>query len=186
MNFRETIDKPVDPVAHEGLADRLTTADPCDALVAPNSRDLAAVSEVGVKEKIQILLAEYGALRAQMLQRNTLINQSVAGAATLLAAVLSLAVTGHVRVAVILAVVLLVPLLFVFRLNESDMLVTAKRLAELTEEINKRAGEILLKTENSAGFSTLGYIPNFAYGVRPFDRLGAPLLRLWRRRKDLD
>ena len=73
-------------------------------------------------------------------------------------------------------------LTFMFRLNEWDMLITAERLEELRSAVNSCAGEALLKSETVTGHSTMGYIPNFPYAVRPFDKLGGIFLRLWQRR----
>jgi hypothetical protein len=134
------------------------------------------------KEKIPILLAEYAALRAQMLQRNTIINQVAAISGSTAVAIVTLFATNHIVVGLVLLIVVPPLLIFMFRLNESDMLVTAERLEELRSAVNACAGEPLLKSETVTGRSTMGYIPNFPYAVRPFDRLGGIFLRLWRRR----
>jgi hypothetical protein len=137
------------------------------------------------KEKLTILLAEYSALRAQLLQRNTIINQMFSISGTMLLALVTLGFTQSLWAGFLLLLVAPPILLFTFRLNESDMLVTAKRLEELQSEINDYAGEALLKSATAAGEPTLGYIPNFAYAVRPLDKLGPLFSRLWRHRTKL-
>jgi hypothetical protein len=140
------------------------------------------VTALDTKDKVTILLAEYNGLRAQLLQRNTIINQIFTISGTVLIALVTLVLTQSIRVGIGLAVVVAPVLLFTFRLNESDMLFTAKRLEELRSQINEIAGETLLKSETAAGESTMGYIPNFSYAARPIGKIGALLRRLWRRR----
>jgi hypothetical protein len=142
----------------------------------------AVVTTLDTKDKITILLAEYNALRAQLLQRNTIINQIFTISGTVLLALITLVLTQSIRVGIGLAVILVPVLLFTFRLNESDMLVSAKRLEELRIQINEMASETLLKAETAAGESTMGYIPNFPYAVQPLGKIGLLLRRLWRRR----
>jgi hypothetical protein len=134
------------------------------------------------KEKLTILLTEYSALRAQLLQRNSIINQLFSISGTMLLALVTLGFTQSFLAGLALLLVAPPILLFTFRLNESDMLVTAKRLEELQIQINDYAGEKLLKAETADGESTMGYIPNFAYAVRPLDKLGPLFSHLWRRR----
>ena len=134
------------------------------------------------REKLPILLAEYNALRAQLLQRDTIINQVLSIAGTLTLGFLSFLMLYSIVGGILLAVIAIPCLVFVFRLNESDMLVTASRLEELRAEINNFAGEPLLKSENAKGQSTMGYIPDFQYATRPFLRIGDAMTRMWHRR----
>jgi hypothetical protein len=116
-----------------------------------------------------------------MLQRNTIINQLVAISGAAFAAVGTLLSTNHFVVGCILFLIATPILLLTFRMNESDILVTAERLEEIRVQINALAGESLLKSETATGRSTMGYIPNFRYGVRPFNKVANLFNRLWRR-----
>lgn len=132
-------------------------------------------------EKITILLAEYNALRAQMLQRNTVINQWFAISGTIILSVATLLFTQSIMAAIVLVIVLMPILFFAFRLNTLDMIVTAERLEELRLQINGYANEELIKHVDQKGRSTLGYEPDCINAARPFEPLGKILSTLWHR-----
>lgn len=139
------------------------------------------MSVTDAKDRITILLAEYNALRAQMLQRNTIINQMVVLSGTLAAAVASLVATSHYLIALILIILVPPMILAIYRLNKSDLMVTVERLEEIRLEVNDLAGgKPLLKSETATGWSTMGSAAAFRRAARPFDRLGDWIDRFWR------
>jgi len=73
-------------------------------------------------------------------------------------------------------------LVYMFRLNEWDMLVTAERIEEIIAKINSIAGDGLLSSTTLSSRSTLGYIPNFSYAVQPFDKVREKFFSLWKKR----
>jgi hypothetical protein len=132
------------------------------------------------KDKITVLLAEYNALRAQMLQRNTIVNQLFSVCGTISIAFITLLFAYAAIFGALFFILILTPfLVYIFRLNQSDMIVTALRIEEISVAINDLVGERLLRTTTQPGDSTLGYVPNFSYAVYPFHRLGKLMTRRW-------
>jgi hypothetical protein len=136
------------------------------------------------KEKLSILLAEYNVLRAQMLQRNGIINQLFSTFGTIVIAVISYAFTRNILVGVVLLICWPPVLIVVYRLNKSDMYAAAERIKELYVQINECAGESLLKSETASGRSTIGNQGAFGEAFWPFNQLARPFANFWRRYVD--
>jgi len=117
-------------------------------------------------EKIQVLLAEYNALRAEVLERNLVLNQfltiSVAGGITIITII---AIGGNPTAALGIAITLFVIIppiiLLIFKILEFDTLAAAKRLRELENIINAIAQEELLVWETKNGIYSVGYKARF-------------------------
>lgn len=113
--------------------------------------------KIGTKEKIQILLAEYNTLRAEILQRNTVLNQFlIFSIATMLGLVGGLAVAEKFAVSIGSFVLLTCMIVVVFRIVMSDTRRVANRIRQLEARINGLAGEKLLEWESEHGLMRIG------------------------------
>jgi O-antigen ligase len=106
---------------------------------------------IGEKERVQILLAEYSSLRAEILARTTSVYQVAAISALAAIWLLQQPFGKRLLVGGILAVVGLSICAWVLA---RDSMRAALRVQELETEINRRAGEHLLVWDNEWGGMT--------------------------------
>ena len=106
------------------------------------------------EEKVKILLQEYASLRSEILIRTSNLYQLLAFCCALFTWIMAHHRSDYFWVA--LFSVLLV-FLFFFRLISRDIDKAAKRLRELEQDINLRAGETLLVWETRWGGAVAGY-----------------------------
>lgn len=116
------------------------------------------MSEPGIspQDEIVILLAEYGSLRNELLQRNTILNQTFFIAATLGAALIGLLLTSLWWLAVVLMIFSPVPILFTTLLIRFDTYKAAVRVREIENTINAIAKKRLLVWETDNGRYKVG------------------------------
>lgn len=120
------------------------------------------------KEKIDILLEEYKTLRAELIQRNTTLNQLYLGFG---AAFLTIAGIALDKRRVLVAFTLL-PILgcltyLVTRIFDFDVKAASLRIAEIEQQINEKAGADLLKWENEYGLPKIGWGPRIQHIFEP-------------------
>jgi hypothetical protein len=134
--------------------------------------DLASEQErvrVSEGEKIRILLAEYAALRDEVLQRDTSLNQFLMiGGLILVLVVGMIAIFSLVWLGSALILLLFALMYLTFKFIEHDVLMCAARLRAIEKEINLRAGEELLVWEATSGLQEIGYSNRFKYAGRAF------------------
>jgi hypothetical protein len=121
--------------------------------------------------KIEILLREYDTLREEVMRRYDAQFQTIGMMAVVLVGLLA-ALAAGISGAIIAALVAGAFVVFIFLLLWADHDITkaAERLRELEGEINRRAGERLLRWEtNAAGtiFRRLGKVPAIEYNTTP-------------------
>jgi hypothetical protein len=110
------------------------------------------------KEMADILLAEYSTLRDELLQRNTVLNQTFAIGSAVVAAALSLLSSPIWAVGLILILVLPAPLTFFALMLQYDTEQAARRLREIESAVNELAGKELLVWETRNGILSISYI----------------------------
>jgi hypothetical protein len=117
------------------------------------------------KDKISIMLAEYGTIRAELLQRNTVMNQVFTVGGTIAAGVIGAGVQLYLQHGFSalpgVATVLLVTATFVgftWREIDKEARRANRHLVALEKEINRRAGETLLSWESTFGLDVDGYM----------------------------
>lgn len=140
--------------------------------------DLLILSDLSQKDRIQILLSEYSALRSEILGRT--------GFGFQLAAIAAAVITWLLRESLqnplwYLWVVVIVGFVAAFGIaifvNVRDLTRAANRVKELEHEINSRAGEHLLIWETLSGVLTrMGLIRSFFSRVKPLPRSKLPPL----------
>jgi hypothetical protein len=114
--------------------------------------------ESAAGSKVQILLAEHTALRAEVLQRDTGLNQFIMVGSLEFVAIIALVVAFHVLLlGAALLLILALSQYLVFKFIEHDVLMCATRLSEIENEINARMGEQLMKWEATCGLRRVGY-----------------------------
>jgi hypothetical protein len=116
---------------------------------------LMALSGLGQKERIQILLSEYGALRSEINSRSGYGFQmtAIAAAAITWFAQQAISAASWERSLVLIAAIAVIAaaLNLGWRVNGRDIWRAADRVRELENEINSRAGEQLLVWETLWG-----------------------------------
>src|SRR5262249_45274512 len=94
--------------------------------------------KVGAKEKITILLAEYNTLRAEILQRNTVLNQFlIFTSATAIGLIGGLFATDKYLYSLLSFIVLSVLIITVYRAVIANTFVLAEQVRRLEHDINK-------------------------------------------------
>src|SRR5882672_8332261 len=111
---------------------------------SPNKETL---SELGQKEKIQILLAEYATLRTEITGRIGYGFQIGGISAAIITWLLQQALTNSSVLLLLGSVILLLGVLGFSWINVRDLFRNARRVREIEFEINSRAGEYLLLWE---------------------------------------
>ena len=116
------------------------------------------MSEPGIspRDEIAILLAEYGTLRDELLQRNTILNQTFFIAATLGAALIGLLLTSLWVLAVVLIIFSPIPILITTLLIRFDTYKAAARIRDIESAVNKIANKRLLIWETDNGRYKIG------------------------------
>ncbi len=115
-------------------------------------------SQVTAQDKINILLTEYSTLRDELLQRNTILNQTFGIAAIFATAALSLLATSLFEVGIIMIVNLPLPLAFFTLMLRFDTDAAANRVREIEARINEIAGSRLLVWETDNGLYKVAYL----------------------------
>lgn len=124
-------------------------------------------------DEIQILLAEYNTLRAELLQRNTTSFQALGVAGTAFAAIIIYAFTASIFRGIVLLIVLILLVYLVLRIFDFDTRNAAARLCELEVAINSKAGSKLLAWESDRGLLSPGA------KQKRINHIVGPPLRLW-------
>ena len=141
------------------------------------TESLAPMDALSEKEKIQILLSEYTAMRAEIVSRTGYSFQiGVIVAAVITWLLQQPPITWQVATG--LAVVALFVLWFSL-LNIRDIWRVADRMKELEHEINSRAGEHLLVWERLWGAARMGFFPWIR--IEPLPRSTLPPLDRYRK-----
>lgn len=107
------------------------------------------------EQKIQILMAEYQTLRAEVLQRNTVLNQTLAAFGTLAVPIIAVVLSRSLIVGFALLLGAPCTVFTTWLIVDRQTRVLAQRLREIEQEINTKAGETLLRWESGrAGLYT--------------------------------
>lgn len=112
---------------------------------------------------VQALLAEYSTLRAEILQRNTVLNQAYIASGSVTIAILGLIFTQSPAIGSALLPILAIYLYAVFRRADRDTKKAAQRVREIERAINHRLGEPLLVWESQEGILAHGYGERWQY-----------------------
>ena len=107
-------------------------------------------------EKIQILMAEYNTLRAEVIQKSNSTFQIFGVAITAVVAISGIVATYAIIAGFSIFIILIVVLLATYRSIEFSMLTFGNRLREIEREVNQLAGAKLLKWETEY----VGILPN--------------------------
>jgi hypothetical protein len=99
------------------------------------------------EQKIQILMAEYQSLRAEVLQRNTVLNQTIAAFGTLAVPIIAYVFFKSLLVGLALLAAAPTTVFVTWFIVDRQTRVLARRLRELERSINEKAGEQLLRWE---------------------------------------
>jgi hypothetical protein len=116
-------------------------------------------------EKVQILLAEYNTLKAQIISRGATSVQVIAIGVAALAVSASL-LKDNLRLGLVVFLSLLIGVGVQARLTNRDLLEEAAQVRRLEAEINSRAREKLLTWETSNGRAQTGWLHGF-WGSTP-------------------
>lgn len=107
-------------------------------------------SDLSAEKKIDVLLAEYGTLRAEILERNTILNQFIAAGAALAVPLIGLGVEFKAWWAVgAMAAAMLLAEFLTWIIVHANTRELTTRLLYLETEINRRVGEPLLAWETT-------------------------------------
>lgn len=106
-------------------------------------------------QKITILLAEYGTLRAEILQRNSALSSGLMVGLPAISGIVPLFAQSIPR-AVLAFVFFVVVLIAAYRIILFDILRLARRVRQIEAEVNERANEKLLVWETEQGFERVG------------------------------
>jgi hypothetical protein len=138
---------------------------------------LISLSDLGEKDRIQILLAEYGALKAEVLGRTGFGFQIAAVALAAVTWFLQQPLTGkpwYFWPGMVAVVVSFGVAIFV---NGRDLSRAAYRIKELEHEVNSRAGESLLVWETLGGVVTrMGLLESLISPIKTLPRSDLPPL----------
>lgn len=107
------------------------------------------------EEKVKILLQEYATLRSELLTRTNNVYQLITISAGLFVWILGRSPSSVLFWLALVAV--LAPFSYFYWLLSCDIAKAAKRVRELENDINRRAGETLLVWETSWGRQVTGY-----------------------------
>ena len=123
-------------------------------------------SDVGTKEKLQVLLAEYSSLRAEILQRNTVMNQFLTTSITASVAIVGLTILHQsVIVGLLIGCLLVLVIFFVATVISFDTRKAAQHVQKLETRINALAGDKLLEWETENGILRVGVSARFKWSV---------------------
>jgi hypothetical protein len=111
-----------------------------------------------VQDEVAILLAEYTSLRNELQQRNTVLNQTYATGAAVMAGALGLLGTPLWQAGLVLIIVLPLPLVFFTLMLRYDVEDAAGRVREIENAINQLAGKRLLVWETDHGLKAVSYV----------------------------
>lgn len=113
--------------------------------------------QMDAKEKIAIIMEEYKALRAEVLQKNTVLIQIFVVSGTIGAGILGAMIQYRAYTAgfAMLSAILILVILALW-MHALQIRVVARRLREIEMEINKLAGTPLLKWETKHGLKSEG------------------------------
>lgn len=114
-------------------------------------------SRISQHDELTILLAEYTSLRDELLQRNTVLNQTYAMAAAIVAGIFTLLASPLWVVGVILTIVLPLPVALFTLMLRYDTDDAAARVREIEAMVNEIAGKQLLVWETRHGLSSVSY-----------------------------
>jgi hypothetical protein len=153
-------------------------------------------SGIGAKERLQVLIAEYNTLRAEAIQRNSVLIQIMTVGGTVLTTILTASIAYGSWAIFTLVVVLSNVLLVAYKVIEFDILRFSVRLRALEEEINCRAGERLLIWETEQGLHAVGpedrvvyiqatYLSLGRWGVRMLAQSWSKLLHYHKRGREI-
>jgi hypothetical protein len=129
-------------------------------------------------DKLRVLLCEYGALRDEVLQRDTSLNQFLILAGIATVAVGALMLNYSVSLGIVLLGLVAALIFFAFKMIEHDVLEAASRLLELEDEINRRVGERLMNWESTHGLHKVGYRNRLRYVLQSYLRVAS--LGFWK------
>jgi hypothetical protein len=139
--------------------------------------DLLALSDLVQKDRIQILLAEYTALRAEIVSRTGYGFQLTLIGVAIVTWVLREGSPGAPWYFWLGVATLVAGFGLGMFTNVRDLKRAAHRVKDLEHEINSRAGEHLLVWEHLSGVVTrMGLIRSFFSPVKPFPRSALPPL----------
>jgi hypothetical protein len=123
--------------------------------------------QMSTNDKVLTLLAEYGSLRSEIMQRNSVFNQYCVISVPASVAAVSFAYTAYPPAGIILFLVICSLLYVVFRIIEFDTLAAAARVRTLETKLNEMAGERLVAWETDCGLDKVGYRHRFRYVFDP-------------------
>jgi hypothetical protein len=123
------------------------------------------------EERVKVLLHEYATLRNEILTRTTHLYQLIAVGTVLFVWIMGQPLTARSWVVLGVGVFLIA---FFYRLISRDIEKAARRLRELEEDINHRAGETLLVWERKWGGAVVGH---WGRG-KPYGDFREPILRI--------
>jgi hypothetical protein len=110
-----------------------------------------------ITESISILMEEYKSLRAEILQRNTVLNNFLTVSVVATVSLFVYMWKENFLIAVLLLIVLANVIFVVFKCVEFDTLAAAARVREIEGHVNSKAKERLLLWETDHGLYTVGY-----------------------------
>jgi hypothetical protein len=139
--------------------------------------DLLALSDLSQRDRIQILLSEYAALRAEVVARTGFGFQIAAVAFALISWVFSTLLSERPWYFWIILAVIAACFAAAIFVNVRDLTRAANRLAQIEHEVNSRAGEHLLVWETLSGvLSRMNLIRSFFSMIKPLPRSRLPAL----------
>ena len=118
-----------------------------------------AVDKLSNKDRVLIILEEYKTLRAEILQKTTIINSLYVAAGTALLTIVGVSVvSGSLLAGLILIPLLLILIIGASLLFHHDLVKISIHLKALERDINLRAdGDPLLMWETKSGLDTMGF-----------------------------
>ena len=119
------------------------------------------MTELGIKEQLQILLEEYNTLRAELIQRTSWQMQMATVTGSAIVVTSGFVISGNVIGGVLLLCLAAIALTFgVFAIHRDTRMI-AKHMQDLEEKINDLAGKRLLTWERDHGILAVGLLERF-------------------------